>query len=213
MSEPRDQTPAAAERAGGGATTTVPAPTPAAPAPSQSGRFARAEGAARRVVLFVGLGVAAYVIGGLVTAGLSVRLVERFGAPASETGAWLLKWALARTWLWSVLPAIGFGVGRYLELSPWRFAITSVFSAEVFGLLLMTAGDGLDWVLGSPADMVMRALTLTGGIGLVAWAVKRGLQAAAAAQAEANVEAEKRKAEYAEFLARAEGKQDRPPSP
>jgi hypothetical protein len=43
--------------------------------------------------------------------------------------------------------------------------------------------------------------------------VKRGLQAAAAAQAEANVEAEKRKAEYAEFLARAEGKQDRPPPP
>lgn len=157
--------------------------------------------------------MAAYVLGGFVMAGLSVRLGERFGAPSSETGAWLLKWVLVRTWLWAILPVFGWGIGRYLEVSPWRFAVTSVLSAEAFGLLLATAGDGLDWVLGSTGDLVMRLATLVAGIGLVGWAVRKGLDAAAAAQAEANVEAEKRKAEYAEFLARAEGKRDGNPSP
>ncbi|MEW6430481.1 MAG: hypothetical protein AB1730_03135 [Myxococcota bacterium] len=181
---------------------------PVGTAPRQPGRFGRAEGAARRAVLMVGLGIAAYVIGGFVMSGLAVRLGERFGAPTSETAAWLLQWALVRTWLWAVLPVFGWGVGRYLAVPAMKFALTSVSSAELFGLLLATASDGLDWVLGSPGDMVMRALTLAGGVGLVAWSVQKGLAAADAAQAEANVEANKRKAEYAEFLARAEGKRD-----
>ncbi|MEW5737279.1 MAG: hypothetical protein AB1938_00045 [Myxococcota bacterium] len=140
--------------------------------------------------------------------GLSVRLGERLGGVGDETAAWLLQWILQRTWLWAVLPVLGWGAGRYLGVTAMRFAVTSVVSGELFGLLLATASDGLDWVLGSPGDMIMRALTLVGGVGIVSWAVGRGLAGADAAQAEANVEAEKRKAEYAEFLARAEGKRE-----
>lgn len=150
----------------------------------------------------------AYVVGGFVMSGLAVRITERFGVPSSVLAGWLLEWALVRTWLWAVLPVFGWGVGRYFEVTPWRFALSSVLFAEAFGLLLATAGDGIEWVLRSPADIAMRVLTLGAGLVLVKWSVQKGLDAADAAQAEANVEAEKRKAEYAEFLARVEGKEE-----
>jgi hypothetical protein len=171
----------------------------------QDGRFRRAESAARRAFLLVGSGILAYVIGGFVMSGLSVRLAERVGPITQPTAAWVVQWVLLRAWLWAVLPVFGWAAGRYLCVPAMRFAVTGVVSGELFGLLLATASDGLDWVLGSPSDMAMRAATLVGGAGLVFGAVSRGLAGAAAAQHVANVEAEKRKAEYAEFLARAEG--------
>lgn len=157
-------------------------------------------------MLLVGSGVLAFVVGGLVMSGLSVRLGERVGPLGDGLAAWLVQWVLVRTWLWAVLPLIGWAGGRFLDFAPRSFSLTAVLSGEAFGLLLATASDGLDWVLGSPADLAARAVTLAAGVGLAFWSVGRGLAAAADAQAVADVEAEKRKAEYAEFLARAEGK-------
>lgn len=210
MSEPTSGDGAAGEARGPDKAVAPPAPGPNKKEP---GRLGRAESASRRAVLLVGSGVFAFILGGFVMSGLSVRVGERLGAISNEAAAWLLHWILLRTWLWAILPFLGWAAGRYLGVQALRFAVTATLSGEAFGLMLATASDGLDWVMGSPGDMVARALTLVGGVGLVSWAVSRGLASADAAQAVADVEAEKRKAEYAEFLARAEGKSSPAPQP
>ncbi len=181
---------------------------PPPPEPRGPGPLGRLEGSSRRVVLLVGLGMAAYVVGGFVLAGLIARLSDRVGAIESERVAWVLSWLLRRTWLWAVLPWFGWAAGRFLDVSRTSFALTTALSAEAFGLLLATASDGLEGSVGSPRDAALRALTLAAGTVLVGWCVQRGRDAAAVAQAAADAEAERRKAEYAEFLARAEGRRD-----
>jgi len=217
MTESNDGAPPASAAAATDGTTSAPTPAPsegpapgaasaASPGPKLPGRYGRAEGAARRAVLFIGAGVVAYVVGGFVMNGLAVRLGERLGPIDAPITAWLLQWILLRTWLWAVLPAVAWAAGRYLEVSPYRFAATAVISGELFSLLLATASDGLEYVLGNPADIALRLVTLAAGGALAVIGAQRGLAGADAAQLAANAEAERRKAEYAEFLARAEGK-------
>lgn len=183
--------------------TSQGAPKPgAARAP---GAFKRAEASSRRVVLYVGLGVVAFVVGSLMMGGVAARVADRVGLPDSELGLWLWRWALLRIWLFVVLPLFGWAAGRFLEAGPWRFGVSAALSGEAFGLLLAVAGDGVEFVFSSPREVLARVLTLLAGISLAAWSTGRGAATAAAAQASAEAEAERRKAEYAEYISRIDG--------
>ena len=168
--------------------------------------YARADAASRQVVLQVGLGVVAYVVGSILSVGAAARIGERLGPIDSEWGAFGFRFLFERLWLFVAVPLFGYGIGRFTEMKPSRFALVSVLSGETFSLLLVTAINGLDYVLQDTVSLIVRAVTLFLGMVMTARAVQAGRDTAAESQAEANVVAQLRKAEYAEFLAAAEGK-------
>jgi hypothetical protein len=175
--------------------------------------FARAESGARQVVLQLGLGTLSFVLGSLLVAGLVSRLADRVPAIESETVAWLTGWVLQRLWLVAVLPAFSYLVGRFSGLSLVSFTLTAGLAGEIFGVLLVGAIDGFEPLAASWQDVAARAVTLFAGLWVVHRVGLAGREEAAVDQAEALAVAEQRKAEYAEFLAKAEAGGPKPEPP
>ncbi len=176
--------------------------------------FAKAEAGSRQLVLQIGLGMVSLIVGSILAAGATPRIGERLGPMESESMAWALGWVLQRLWLFAVLPLFGAVIGRFTEITPLRFALTAGLAGEIFSLLLTAGINGFDYLLGDPKEVIAQVLTLFVGLAITMSAVMAGQSAAAEGQAEADVIAQKRKAEYAEFLAAAEGKgAGAPPEP
>jgi len=176
--------------------------------PKAPSAYAKAESGSRAVVLQIGLGVVAFVLGSIMSAGAAGRIAERIGPLETASGAWLFHWVFDRLWLVTVMPLIGYGVGRFTEHKPGRFALISVLSGETFALLLVSAINGFEFLVEDPYDVGARVVTLFLGLVVTARATQSGREVAGVAQAEANVIAEKRKAEYAAAILAAG--QDRP---
>jgi hypothetical protein len=119
--------------------------------------------------------------------------------------AFVVGWGLQRLWLWLVLPAMGLLAGRLLKVSPNRFALTAGLTGELYGVLIASAGDGLEAAFLDWLDVLARVATLGLGLWLTAKAVELGRSAALRAQARAEAVAQRNAAEYAEMLARATG--------
>lgn len=170
------------------------------------GVYARAESGARRAVLVLSSGVVAFVIGGFLMSGMSVRLSERFGPIESPLAGLVWSWVLQRIWLWLVLPVAGYAAGRFLESKPFAYALSAGLMGESFSVLLSAARDGTEFVFQDATDVALRVITFVVGIGVVSFAVQLGRNDAEAGQAEADVEAAKKKAEYEAWLAQTEGK-------
>lgn len=179
--------------------------------------FARAESGSRQVVLQIGLGVVAFILGSVMSAGAAARIAERLGPLETAWGAWVFRWGFDRLWLFTVIPFFGYAAGRFTAIKPGQFALLSVLSGETFSILLITGINGFDYLVDDPKDVVARLLTLFLGMLLTARAVQAGRVVADQAQAEANVIAEQRKAEYAAaYLAAAQGRptaEAKPPEP
>ncbi len=175
--------------------------------------YARAEASSRKAVLHVGLGVVAFILGSIFSVGASARIGERLGPIESEAGALVFRWVFDRLWLIGVLPLFGYVMGRFTEVKPSRFALSAALSGEVFSVLLVTAINGFDYLLEDTGALLARGVTLFIGMVITVRAVMLGRADAEVSQVEANLIAEKRKAEYAEFLAAAEGKAPVSPVP
>jgi hypothetical protein len=165
--------------------------------PHAPSAFAKAESGSRAVVLMIGMGVVAFILGSVMSAGAGARIAERLGPPETALGAWLFRWVFDRLWLFAVMPFFGYAAGRFTELKPGRFALFSVLSGETFSILLISAINGFEYLTDDPYDVLARVVTLFLGMLITARAVQAGKEVADRAQAEANVIAEKRKAEYA----------------
>ncbi len=168
--------------------------------------YMRAEAGSRQVVIQIGLGVVAFILGSILSVGAAARIGERLGPIESDWGTLVFRWLFERLWLVAVLPAFGYVMGRFTESTPSRFALTAAISGETFSVLLVTAINGFDYLLEDTAGLIARGVTLFLGMVITARAVKLGRDASGEAQVEADVIAEARKAEYAAFLAAAEGK-------
>lgn len=173
-------------------------------APKAPGLFSKAEAGSRQIVLQVGLGFGAFIIGSIFSAGASTRILDRIGVLESENLEWFLRTILERTWLFLFVPAIGWGIGRFTELKAARFAMLAGFSGETVSLLLITGMNGIDFVVQDARGVIVRLLGLFTGMALTVVTVNAGRRAAALAQARGLAEAAKRKDEYAAFLAAAE---------
>lgn len=159
------------------------------------GVLARAEGATRHTALVVASGIVASLGGSAVMGWLL-----KWGHSLDSGGlvlAW--HWLAARTWLWAILPSVGYLMGRIGLASPLSFAVTASLSGEVFELLVATAVGGLDSVFQSALDVVLRLATLMLGIALTAAMTGRGVKRAEARQRRAAAEAERRRGEYEEL--------------
>jgi hypothetical protein len=168
--------------------------------------YARADAASRQVVLQLGLGVVAFFGGSILSAGAAARIGERIGPIESEWVAMVFRFGFERLWLLAMLPVFGFAIGRFTEIKGTNFALMAGMAGEVFSLLLVTAINGFDFLLEDTVGLIARGVTLFVGMMLTAFAVQAGREASEAAQTEADAVAAARKAEYAEFLAAAEGK-------
>lgn len=166
--------------------------------------FARAESGARAIVLQLGLGTVSFVLGSLLAGGLVSRLADRLPPIENEGPAWVVGWLLQRLWLVAVLPIFAYLVGRFSGLSLRAFTLTAGLAGETFGLLLVTAIDGFEVLATVPSEVVARVVTLFAGLWVVHRVGVAGREEAALDQAEALAAAEQRKAEYAEYLAKAE---------
>lgn len=175
--------------------------------------FSRAEGGARQVVLQIGLGVAAWVLGGFFQSGASARIAERFGYIESATVAFAVGWLLQRSWVLVLTPLFGWCVGRFTAITPLSFATAACLSGEVFSVLFYTAMNGFDTLLDDPPQMITRLVTLLIGMAITVSAVSEGRRASREAAAVAAVVAEKNKAEYAEFLKQQEAIGSPPAAP
>ncbi len=168
--------------------------------------YRRAEAGSRQVVIQIGLGVVAFILGSILSVGAAARIGERLGPIESEWGTLAFRWLFERLWLAVVLPTFGYAVGRFTEGTPSRFALTAGIAGETFSVLLVTAINGFDYLMEDTAGLIARGVTLFLGMVLTARAVQVGRDASGEAQLAADLIAEQRKAEYAAFLAAAEGK-------
>ena len=168
--------------------------------------FARGEAGARQIILLIGLGVLAFVLGSIFSVGASARIGERLGPLEHEWSALIFRWFFERLWLFAFAPLFGYAIGRFTEISPVRFALTALISGETFSVLLVSAINGFDYLLEDTVGVIARGVTLFLGMLITVRAVQAGRNAAAASQAESNAIAAQRKAEYAQFLAAAEAK-------
>jgi hypothetical protein len=168
------------------------------------GLFSHAEAGARAIIIVIGSGLMAFIVGGVVMSGLAARLADRLGTVEEPLAAFVLGWLLQRVWLWLVLPAVGWTVGRLLTVNPWNFALVAGLTGEAFGALLTTATGGVEMLFLGWADLVARVVTLAAGLWLTSWATEQGRASAQASQAATSALTVAQQAEYAAFLARAE---------
>jgi hypothetical protein len=144
------------------------------------GLFSRAESGARAAVLALGVGVAAWVLGGVVMSGMAARLADRVGTIDDPTAAFLVGWALQRVWLWLALPGLAWAVGRWLTVSPTSFAVGAAATGELFGALLTSALGGAEALFLGWVDLAARVTTFALGVWLTRLAAAKGLAEAAA---------------------------------
>jgi hypothetical protein len=180
---------------------------------ARPGLYARGEAKARATVTQVGSGLMAFMLGGLLVSDLAVGLLAWVASLDRPMVAFVVGWALSRVWLWLVLPALGWVAGRFLGAAPERFALVAGLSGELFGILVASAGGGLEMVFLDWVDGAARIVTLAAGLWLTGLAVKKGREGAAAAQEKAEAIAARQAAEYAEVVARAKGESPPPADP
>lgn len=172
--------------------------SPARPTP-----LVRAETAARQLLLLMGLGFLAMVIG-TVASGVIVNAVWQ--GVHGRGASWLLFTVHAlsmRMWVWLVLPALAYGAGRVLVLRPWRTAAVTVTTGEVFSLAFRIAGSGLEGLYRHWFEMLLWVATSGAGVWLTARAVEKARGTAAQVQANrqalATLHAEANQAQYEHF--------------
>lgn len=175
-------------------------------AEKKPGVFARAEAGSRQWVLQIGLGMTAFIGGSILSSGFSIRMLERVGPIESDAMAFAWGWIVQRLWLFVVLPVFGWAIGRFTSIPALRFTLTAGLSGEIFSVLLVAGINGFEYLIDDPKAVLARIVTFFVGLVITLSALNAGRSDAADAQVEANAIAEQRKAEYAAFLAAAEGK-------
>jgi hypothetical protein len=181
------------------------------PARAGAGRWQRAEGEARALVLAVGAGLVATLAGGLLMSGLAVRLTERLGSIEAPAPAFVAGWALHRVWLWLVLPWTGWVAGRWTRVPAWRFAWTAALAGEAFSTALVAVGQGWDSVAPDWLDAAARALSFLPGVWLTGRAAAQGQAARAGAEIAAQALVQQNAREYEAFRRQGEAGLRPPP--
>jgi hypothetical protein len=158
----------------------------------------------RRVQFVLGLGFAAAVAGALISAALFTRVRPVMESLGPGVGSLLIGTLVSRLWVLMILPVLGYGVARVLELKPWRTALGAAVTGEVFYLALDLVTAGFDGLLAQGPMLLLRALTLSLGVVLARRAILRGRADAARSEEKAKRIAEENRVRYAEYLVESE---------
>lgn len=145
------------------------------------GFLARGERAARFIVLGVGAGLVAWVLGVTVTSGV---VDPAFVAWAPSVGEWpeavrIVVYALTlHVWQLVVLPIFGWLVGRTLPIPITAWALVASLGGEMFSVLSETATGGLEGLAPSWSHATAIVMTFAAGFALVRWCGLKGVEAA-----------------------------------
>lgn len=157
-----------------------------------------------RAQLIMAIGLAAAVVGAVLSSWLLIRLqpvLELIGPGVLSRG---IAELFARLWVLGLLPVFGFGAARVADLKPWPTAAGAAASGEALYLALDLVHASLEGFASQWAWLLVRLLTLAGGIVLTQRAIVRGRRAAERVQQEATRAAEAKKSQYDEFAREAE---------
>ena len=177
------------------------------------GVFSRAEAGSRQLVLQIGMGVVSFIVGSIFAAGAGTRVLERLDPIENDLVDAGFRIVFERLWLFVALPVCGFAIGRFTQIPALRFTLLAGLSGELFSVLLVAGINGFDFVIDDPRRVVARLVTLFLGLAVTMRAVLAGRAAGHEAQLAAQVQAEARKKEYADYLAAAEAKPPTDPAP
>jgi hypothetical protein len=159
----------------------------------------------RRFQFTVGLGFLALILGSIVSVALSQRLIGRVQALPLGYVRFAIGLGVQNLWVLAVLPLLGYGAARIIELRPLSTAIGAALTGEFFLIALQFVQDGIDgWVERGWVILSMEMAVFALGVWLTHRAIQRGRRDAALQAEEARQRAASRKEEYAEFLREAE---------
>ena len=142
--------------------------------PTNSSPYRRAESASRQWVLYVGWGVTAYYLGSFLAAYLGEWLLTTARPFENDIATWVFGWLLRRMWLWLVLPLGAYGLCRWTTAKPVRLAVVSALAGELFSLLLIVGVNGVEFLVDDPMEVVIRIVSLVGGIALAVVLARAG---------------------------------------
>jgi hypothetical protein len=148
--------------------------------------FGEAETRLRRVVLGLGLGFVAWVLGTAVRAAVVDPLVWYLPENAIETlpeaGRIALYAVTVHVWLFTTLPPLAWLSGRLSQSNPWTFAVLATLGGELFSVLSETAVSGIEGWVPTQWHLIAGALVFVTGVGLSGWVGQRGQNSADRAQ-------------------------------
>ncbi|HEX8438879.1 hypothetical protein [Archangium sp.] len=159
----------------------------------------------RRLQFTLGIGFLALVSGSVLSAALTLRLMERLQALPFDFLRIGFALVLSKLWVLAVLPLLCYGAARIIELRPGTTALGAAFTGQGFLLALDFVRGGVDgllergWLI-TLLDWGMFAV----GVVLTRQAVVRGRADAGKQAEQAQKQAAEKKDEYAEFLQAAE---------
>ncbi|QRO00659.1 hypothetical protein JRI60_17300 [Archangium violaceum] len=159
----------------------------------------------RRLQFTVGLGFLALMLGSMLSAALTLRLMDRVQALPFDFLRYAIALPLENLWVLAVLPLLCYGSARIIELRPWPTALGAAFTGQCFILALDYVRDGVDgWLERGWLLTLLEWAVFAGGAVLSGQAVIRGRAQASAQVAQAQQQASAKTDEYAEFLREAE---------
>lgn len=175
--------------------------TPAPPAKRRP--LATLEAQARHVLLTIGFGFAAYVLGAIFSSFLLIRLQERVEVLGDAPRA-VVASLVEHFWILVAWPVVAHGLTRVFPLRPWLLALVGAGTGEAFNLGIAIASRGVDDAFAQGLQLWLHVGLMGAGIALTVWAATRGRAAAARAELSAQQKAEAKKGEYDEFVRAAE---------
>jgi hypothetical protein len=159
----------------------------------------------RRLQFTVGLGFLALMLGSMLSAALTLRLMDRVQALPFDFLRYAIALPLENLWVLAVLPLLCYGSARIIELRPWPTALGAAFTGQFFILALDYVRDGVDgWLERGWLLTLLEWAVFAGGAVLSHQAVLRGRAQASAQVVQAQQQASAKTDEYAEFLREAE---------
>jgi hypothetical protein len=166
----------------------------------------------RRFQFTVGLGFLALILGSIVSVALSQRLIGRVQALPFAFARFVIGLGVQNLWVLAVLPALGYGAARVIELRSVSTALGAALTGQFFLVALQFVQDGVDgWVERGWVLLSVEGAVVALGVWLSHRAIQRGREDAGRQAEVARQRAATRTEEYAEFLREAERAAEKSP--
>ncbi|HLT31734.1 MAG TPA: hypothetical protein VK013_16985 [Myxococcaceae bacterium] len=170
--------------------------------------YQRLNQGAARLMFILGLGMAAVILGSVLSVGLSMRLAPRLqGLPLPLLS--VLDLLIRHLWCLAILPALVYAAARVVELRVWSTAAGTLLIGSSFLLMLAYLQRGGGEVWRSTWDFLSWVVVMAVSTLWIRRAVLKGAQHRDAQAQRARAKAAAKVSEYDAFRAQAEALGDR----
>lgn len=165
---------------------------------STKSTYKRLNQGAARIMFIMGLGLAAVILGSILSVGLSMRLAPRLqGLPLPVLQ--VLDLLLRNLWSLLILPLLVYAAARVAELRVWTTSIATLMTGSFFLLMLAYLQRGAGEVWRSAWDFISWALVMAVSVLWIRRAVLKGTEYREAQTQKAKAQAAAKVSEYDVF--------------